>query len=182
MRVKHRFLLSIVIFLLAFIKIGYAQNISVDKGNIRVPDITGPGGSHINREEPEYVEGEVIVGFKEGNIPREVLRESGVSYIKIERVHHIDTAVEKYKKEHGIEKNAQGEFWFLGNKYKEEDNILDEAIFQEAYKKMSDIEKQLYRSYVVKLSEGVSVEEAISKIEANENVEYAEPNYINYAY
>jgi len=55
----------------------------------------------------------------------------------------------------------------------------DEQLFKEAYKAMPAYEKSLYRDYKIKLPEGVSVQEAITKLITNPDIAYAEENRLN---
>ena len=132
-------------------------------------------------QEPEYVPGEILVKFKEGADPQTVLQSLNLESANVSRVHSIKPAVAKFKKDYKLEKTEDGWYSFLGKNYKEVSdiqNIPDEEVFKEAYIKMPDAEKDIYRSYKLKLAEGLSVPEAIGKLRENPDVEYAEPNYI----
>ena len=65
----------------------------------------------------------------------------------------------------------------IGKNYKAIEEIPDEELFKEACKQMPEVEKSLYRSYTIKLPEGMSVEKAIAKLKADPNIEYVQPNY-----
>jgi len=72
-------------------------------------------------ETPQYVPGEVLVKFTEGTDPGTVLQEVGIEAAGLERIHSIKHAVSKHKKflvEEGLEKDADGWYWFRGKQYK----------------------------------------------------------------
>lgn len=129
-------------------------------------------------QHPKYAPGEVLVKFKEGVEPESVLKEVGLVVESIERVHSIKFAVNKFKRDYKFKKDSSGLYRFGGKQYKNIEDIPDEEIFKEAYKQMSPMRKSLYRSYKIVLPEGIGVEEAISKLKTNFNVEYAQPNYL----
>ncbi len=126
----------------------------------------------------QYVQGEVIVKFKEGAAPQSVLQEVNLEAGTTERIHSIKPALDKFKKDCTLEKDSEGWYWFKGKNYKEVEGIPDEEIFQEAYVRMTPEERSLYRSYKTTLPEEISVEEAVLRLEEHPAVEYAEPNYI----
>jgi subtilisin family serine protease len=136
------------------------------------------GEKEVKPKLPEYAPGEVLVGLKQGSNIEEVVKEIEIKPNSYGRVHDIKPAVNKFKKTYKLEKDSEGYYWFLDKNYKEVEDIPDEDLFKEAYKSMPEVEKKLYRSYKIKLPEGVSVEEAAAKLKENSNVEYAEPNYI----
>jgi len=127
---------------------------------------------------PEYVPNEVLVNFKEGAIPSQILEKANIKTTKIKRIHSIEPVVQKYLKKEKLEKDKDGWFWFRGKEYQELKSISDEEIFQKAYIEMSLQRKQLYRTYEIKLPEEISVKEAVAILEQNPQVEYAQPNYI----
>jgi len=127
---------------------------------------------------PKYAPGEILVGFKEGVDPQTILQNINIDVKSSERIHSIKPAVTKFRKSRKLEKDSGGWYWFLGKKYQQAEEIPDEEIFQQAYKKMSPEEQSLYRSYKVILAEGASVEEAVVKLENDPDVESAQPNYI----
>jgi len=134
-------------------------------------------------EKPEYVPGEVLVKFTEGTDPGTVLKEVGIEAAGVERIHSIQPAVSKYKRflKENLRKNADGLYQFRDKIYKsvdEVDDLGEDELFEEAYKKMSPIEQGLYRSYRIMLPEGMSAEEATRLLTGHPNVQYAEPNYI----
>lgn len=135
------------------------------------------------QEVPEYAPGEVLVKFKEGADPGTVLKEVGIEAAGLERIHSIRPAVSKYKKflKENLRKNADGLYQFRDKVYKsveEVDDVGEEELFEEAYKKMSPIEQGLYRSYKIVLPEGISAEEATGLLKGHPDIEYAELNYI----
>ena len=132
---------------------------------------------------PEYAPGEVLVKFREGTDPGTVLEEVGIEAAAVERVHSIKPAVSKYRKflKESLRKNADGLYQFRDKVYKsveEVDDVGEEELFEEAYKKMSPIEQGLYRSYKIVLPEGISAEEATGLLKGHPDIEYAELNYI----
>ncbi len=126
----------------------------------------------------EYVEGEVLIKVKEGVDPQSVLEKIDLKAENLERIHSLKPVISKFKKNHTLEKDEGGWYWFKGKKYQEPNEISDEEIFQEAYAKMPPAEKSLYRSYKAILPKGISVEKAVIELEKDPDVEYAEPNYI----
>jgi thermitase len=132
-------------------------------------------------ETPQYVPGEVLVKFKEGADPNSILKDIKLEPKNISRIHSITPAAARFKKDYRLKKDAEGWYPFLGKKYKEVNDIPDEELFKEAYKNMPETEKALYRSYKIKLPAGTGVDEAVSKLKSNPDVEYAEPNYISRA-
>ncbi|NQT90119.1 MAG: hypothetical protein HQ558_02580 [Candidatus Omnitrophica bacterium] len=141
----------------------------------------GIGGKALVRAEedvPGYAPGVVLVGLKEGAGIDDVLKDAGIDSADVSRLHNIKPAVTRFKKDYRLERDAEGWYWFMGKQYHAVEEIPDEALFKEAYKKMPPAEKALYRSYKVKLPKDMSVEEAVSLFQHNPGVEYAEPNYI----
>ncbi|MDD5422408.1 MAG: hypothetical protein PHT32_03180 [Candidatus Omnitrophica bacterium] len=108
---------------------------------------------------PQYAPGEILVKFKEGVDPRNILRSAGIESKEIRRIHTIKPAVTRYKKDHP-----------------EAAAMTDEEVFAAAYNDLPEVEKSLYRSCEVTLSEGMNVEEAVTKLKQNPHIEYAEPN------
>ena len=132
---------------------------------------------NLNSSEPQYVPNEVIVKFK-GNIdPQAVLPRIIPDVAGVNRLFSIEPAVSKFKKNYTLQRDSSGWYAFLGKNYKETDDIPGEEIFKEAYKAMPDQEKSLYRTYKVKLSDSVDVNDAVNKLKRSPYVEYAEPNY-----
>ena len=109
---------------------------------------------------PGHAPSEIIVKFREGADPIAVLQSANIQVNSIERVFSIKSVVTKFREDH-----------------KRGSEIPDEQIFKEAYEKMPELEKTLYRSYKIKLAGGVSVGSAIGKLKKDPDVEYAEPNY-----
>jgi hypothetical protein len=132
----------------------------------------------VEEKVPQYAPGEILVKFKEGVDPSSILKEVNLEAKSVERVHSIRPAVAKFRKDYKLEKDSEGWYPFLGKNYKEIDQIPNKEMFKEAYSKMPDVEKALYRSHKITLPEGMSVEEAVNNLKNNPNVEYAEPNYI----
>jgi len=130
----------------------------------------------------EYVPGEVLVKFREGSRPQDVLGELDLSAEDIQRVHSIKSAVAKYKQDYKLEKDSDGWYWFRGKNYREEESVPDAEIFEEAYNKMTPSRRGIYRNYRITLPDSISVEEAVSILRQNPNIEYAYPNYIREAY
>ncbi|MFA5144173.1 MAG: S8 family serine peptidase, partial [Candidatus Omnitrophota bacterium] len=140
------------------------------------PDKSSPETSVA--EDKDYVPGEVIVKFKADADHQSVLNDSGIYTQNMARTHSIEHAVKSFRKDCKLEKNGNGWYTFLGKKYKEADAIPDEVIFQQAYQKMPEVEKGLYRTYKITLPAGMTVEEAVSRLQNDPGVEYAEPNRI----
>jgi len=185
---KIVFLCSSLILLLSFVYTAYG--VIVDDGpygeNPSVPGkaatkTTQPAKPDIARKEDQplkYVPDEVLVKFKEGTDPLAALKGTNVEVKNAERIYSIKSAVTKFKKNYRLKKDKNGWYWFRGNKYKDIANISDGELFKEAYVQMIPEEKSLYRSYKITLPEGMSVEEAVNKLEKSPKVDYAEPNYI----
>ena len=131
------------------------------------------------KEQPEYVKGEVLVKFREGADPQEVIYYTALSGASVERIHTIEPITKKFLKDYKLEKDSDGWYWFLGKNYKEIEEIPEEEAFQQAYQNMSPAKKSLYRWHKIALPVGMSVEEAITELEDNPDIEYAEPNYIS---
>jgi subtilisin family serine protease len=127
---------------------------------------------------PEYVAGEVLVKFKEGADPKSVVQNLGLGDMRIERVHDIKPAVARFKKDYKLDKDSNGWYSFLGKNYKEITEIPDDELFKEAYSRMADDEKSLYRSYKLSLPQNMRVETAAHLLRKDPDVEYAEPNFI----
>ncbi|MFH1442315.1 MAG: S8 family serine peptidase [Candidatus Omnitrophota bacterium] len=145
-------------------------------------------GRENNKKEEIYAPNEVLIGLKEGVEAEKVLKEVNIKAGSLGRIYDIKPAVNKFRKEYSanksykMDKDSQGWFWFLGKKYRAIDSVPDEQVFVEAYNHMSSTEKALYRSYKIKLAGNISVEEAVRKLEANPNIRYAQPNYLNMLY
>ena len=129
-------------------------------------------------KKPQYAPGEVLFKVKEGVDPQSVLQEVGIEAKSLGRIHSRKPAIAKFKKDYKLEKDSDGWYWFKGKQYKEAARISDEQAFKKVYAKMSPVEKSLYRSYKIELAKGVSVEQSVSKLAKNPNVEYAQPNYL----
>ena len=168
-----KFFVKLIIFLSAFLILLLSLNLAAQD----IPDHSAAGNAE--DKVPAYAPGEVLVKFKEGVNPGQVLQEIEIEAKGIERVHPIQPAVAKFKKDYKLEKDSDGWYPFLGRNYKELSDIPDEEVFKEAYSKMPEVEKALYRSYKIRLPEGASVEAAVAKLKNNPDVEYAEPNYIS---
>ncbi|MDD2752225.1 MAG: Ig-like domain-containing protein [Candidatus Omnitrophica bacterium] len=117
---------------------------------------------------------EVVVGFKDNTNPSQTLAETNIAYQEIKRVFPIVQAVRQFKKENRLEKDSDNWYWFFGKKYQE---VTEEEIFSEAYKKMSPEEQRVYRIYKITIPEGSSVEEAVAALKNSSAVEFAQPNY-----
>lgn len=125
----------------------------------------------------EYAQGEVLVKFKDGANPQEILKGANLEVKNMQRIHSPSQATNKFKNNLKLERNKEGWFWFLNKKYKDVNNIPDEELFKAAYNEMNPTEKALYRTYKIQLPEGATVEETISRLKKDPNIEYAEPNY-----
>jgi len=109
----------------------------------------------------QYVPGEVLVKFEEGQEPDAVLLPTGLKRKAIKRIHSIKPAVTKFKKKHV---SMAG--------------MAETQVFKEAYRQMSPKRKALYRKYKIKLDERVSVENAVRQLRKTPGIESAYPNYI----
>ncbi|MDD5594914.1 MAG: Ig-like domain-containing protein, partial [Candidatus Omnitrophica bacterium] len=123
---------------------------------------------------PKQATGEVVVGFKENVKPDQVLQEANIPYEKIQRVFPIAQSVKQFKKENRLEKDSDGWYWFFGKNYQE---VTEEEIFSEAYKKMIPEERKLFRAYKITIPQETSVEGTIETLKNNPGIEYAQPNY-----
>jgi len=132
-----------------------------------------------SKSEPEYVSNEVLVNFKEGAVPDQILEKVNIKAVQLKRIHSIEPVVQKYLKEEKLEKDKGGWFWFRGKDYKKKETVTDEEAFQQAYTQMSVEKRKLYRTYEITLPQEMSVEEAVAILEQDPQVEYAEPNYIS---
>ena len=126
---------------------------------------------HAETNAPEYVPGEVLVNFTGSSFV-------GIPGAKLERVYPIEPVIARFTKDNTLEKDKDGWYWFRGETYKEVSQVPDEELFEEAYEAMGPAEQALHRTYKMTLPEGVSVEDAIRKLEENPKINYAEPNYI----
>jgi subtilisin family serine protease/fibronectin type 3 domain-containing protein len=166
---KYRYLAILLIIALVYSGESFAIS-SGDSSMPKAPSGTAPA--------PQYLPGEILVKFKENTDPQSALQQADIVPDRMERVYPIAPAAEKFRKDYKLEKSAKGWYSFLGKNYKEISQIPDNEAFSEAYKTMPEAERGLYRNYKITVPQGVSVEEAIAKLKANPNVEYAEPNYI----
>jgi len=145
------------------------------------PDESFMPGEQTQAQQPEYVPGEILVKFKEGADPASVLQEVGISAESIDRIHSTAPAVARHKsnllKEKKLEKDSSGWYWYRGKQYKEVAEVSEEELFDDAYEQMEPVEKSLYRSYKLMLADGQDVEEVVSMLGSDTNIEYAEPNY-----
>mgnify|MGYP001575718355 FL=1 len=104
-----------------------------------------PGG--VNQKTPKYAPGEALVKFREGVQPEGVLSKVGIQPKGLDRVYSLKPVIAKAKKEYKLKKDPNGWYWFLGKKYKAVEDIPEEEIFQESYKKMiKEVERVLYKS------------------------------------
>jgi len=129
-------------------------------------------------ETSKYVPGEVLVKFKEGISPQKVLQSTNLTAKSVERAYPIKPAVEKFKKDHKLEKNSAGWYSFLGKNYKEINAIPDEQIFVEAYKNMPEPERDIYRTYKIKFHDGIRIEGVMARLKNDPDVEYVDLNYV----
>ncbi|MDD4899124.1 MAG: S8 family serine peptidase, partial [Candidatus Omnitrophica bacterium] len=120
------------------------------------------------------VENQVVVGFKENASPSRALAEAKIPYLELKRVFPITRVVNQFKKENRLEKDSDNWYWFFGKKYQE---VTEEEIFAEAYKKLSPEEQRLFRIYKITIPEGATTEEVVSILKNNSSVEFAQPNY-----
>ncbi len=125
-----------------------------------------------------YVPGQVLVKFREGVDPQLITAQAQIAPKNIQRIHSIKPLTARFIKNYKAMRSPSGIFPFSGKSYKDIDAIPDDEIFREAYKSAPETEKSLYRSYKIDLPEGMTVEEAVSKLKNNPDVEYAEPNGI----
>jgi subtilisin family serine protease len=128
-----------------------------------------------------YVPGEILVKFKEGLNPEEVLKTFDFAAEKMQKICSIDPAVYNFRKTYKLERDSDGWYPFLGKNYKEVKDIPDEEIFKVAYEKMSAEEKGLYRIYKIRLPKNLNVNAALAELKNNPHIEIAEPNYISQA-
>jgi thermitase len=129
-----------------------------------------------------FAAGEVLFAVKEGGDPQSVLKDLGVKFKSLRRVHSTKPAVAKVRKalkEAKLEKDSAGRFSFRGKRYHAVNEIADEELFQEALKSMSRREKALYRDCKVTFSRDADAQEAIARLKKNPDVEYAQENYRN---
>jgi subtilisin family serine protease len=112
-----------------------------------------------------YVEGELIVGFKtpvfDPGTYIETVFENKTKVETVNRIFSIKPAVNDYKKQNP-----------------EVEDFSDEKIFTLATRKMNTKEKELYNIYKIKIPENTDIGLAINKLIQDPNIEFAEPNYI----
>ncbi|MDD5439524.1 MAG: S8 family serine peptidase [Candidatus Omnitrophica bacterium] len=130
----------------------------------------------------KYVEGEVLVTFKDGAHPENILKDDQVQPLSVQRIHTITPIVNKYKKTLILEKTSGGWYSFYGKNYKDASLIPDEELFKGAYEKMSAERRALYRKYKLRLGPDVSVPVAVKQLSKNPDIEDARPNYYREAY
>jgi thermitase len=130
-------------------------------------------------QEINYVPGEVLVKFKEGSNPQSVLNEVDLKAVSLERLVPIQPITAKFKKESKLERTENGWYSFLGKNYKTAEDIPEEELFKQAYLKMPEVEKSIYRIYKLKLSKDKEVEEIVALLKKDPAVECAEPNYLS---
>lgn len=175
----------------------YNEAVYINKGislvGISTPTITasGPGGvntvtfvGHTTdyfESQPKYAPNEVIVKFKENIPPEFVLKNLGFKVKSFQRIHSIQPAIARFKKEIKLEKSSDGWYWFLGKNYQEVNNIPDEELFKQAQENIPEQEKALYQAYKLGLPEGMDVQQAIALFQRSAYIQYAEPNYIRKA-
>lgn len=126
----------------------------------------------------QYAPDHLIVKFREGVDPQAAMQRIMPGTGDIQRLYPIKFVAAKFRKDYKLEKTGDGWYSFLGKTYKEISEIPDEEIFREAYNAMPEYEKGLYRTYTVKVPERTGIKESIRKLEHNNLVEYAEPDYI----
>ncbi|OKP68553.1 hypothetical protein A3842_26555 [Paenibacillus sp. P3E] len=118
----------------------------------------------------------ILISLKENVNPESVLpvniRSSGNSTlshseipegIEIQRVHSIEPLLKN-----GIIEGASVD-----------NNSLNQKTFENEYKKMSETEKKLYRTFEIKLNKNIDVEEFLEKLRKNNGVERAELDTVN---
>jgi subtilisin family serine protease len=154
----------LVVFLISSAQAAYPMVIVSDKTD--------------EKASPKYTQDQVIVKFKDGANPQRVMADTKIKAARIRRVHSMTPVVKKLRKEYGKGRAVSGAFLKKNSPYVNINAMSDAQIFNTAYKTMAKEEKSLYRSYVLKLGNKIDVEDAISRLKNNPNVEYAEPNYI----
>lgn len=129
-----------------------------------------------------FVQNEVLFAAREGKDPQAVLSSLGLEFERLQRVHSIKPAVAKYKRTleaKNLNKDNQGSFWFRGKHYKSIDEVPDDEVFQEAMNSMSPHERAIFRDNKITFSKAIDVQEVVSLLQKNPDVEYAQPNYRN---
>lgn len=161
------FFTTFLALLLSFVCVGYSVVLDEPKDKTQNPTA-----------KPEYVQGEVLVKFRDGVDPSTVLGSLNMQSPNIDRIHSIKPVAAKFKKDYKLDKEPGNNGWysFLGKNYKEISDIPDDKAFEQAYTTMPEVEKGLYRTYKVKLPEGMGVEEAVAKLKDDPNVEFAQGN------
>ena len=113
-------------------------------------------------EESTYINNQLLIRFKEGINPQDVLKILNINYKEIKRLHTIVPIINKVKKDLKLEKN----------------NLSDEELFKTAYKEMSEVEKSTYRNYVVIFPKGSDIEEITIKLKKSPDIETVEKNLV----
>lgn len=135
----------------------------------------------VDDKEEDYVPGEVLLKLKEGESIGYILDRLGLEKDSAERVYDVAPVTSKIKKDYELEKDSGGWYWFFGKQYQEVEDISKEEVLASAYQDMTPAEKALYRTYKLKLSEGVNVKQAVEMLNYSGKVDYAQPNYIHKA-
>jgi subtilisin family serine protease len=128
----------------------------------------------------DYVEGVVLVKFREGKDPQDTLRRNGltVGAQDMEPIHSRKAEARRFKKALKGKKNLAGTYDIQGKKYQNIDQIPDDELFQAAYQEMTPARKGLYRKYKINLLKNVKVEQAVRQLKADPDVEQVFPNYL----
>ncbi len=116
---------------------------------------------------PRSAPQELLVGLREGHEDADLAAMLGQGDLfaeSIQRLHNITPVVTRFMKA----KARAGD--------KGPTPTTEDAAFKRAYEAMPGYEKTLYRAYRISLPQGVSVEDAVARLQGNPAVRYAEPN------
>ncbi|WP_149093498.1 S8 family peptidase [Paenibacillus terrae] len=118
-------------------------------------------------------EKEILISLKEGVDPRSVIH-TNIGRSSHEMNSEMESKIQRLHSIKPIVKKAQ-----VATASTLESNLNDEKIFENEYKKMSETEKKLYRTYKIKVGINENLEQILEELRNNKGVEHVQLNHMN---
>ena len=134
-----------------------------------------------------FAPGELLIRFREGAESEEVMEQLGIQAKgasgkarQISRILNTKPLVRRYKKAHKLHKDSQGQYEFMGRKYRRIEDIDEGVFFKEAYKSLSVREKKLFRWHKIRLTDKTAdLAQLIQTLKGHPDIESVQLNHIN---
>ncbi len=147
--------------------------------------IAASAGQHVTTTLPggadglaAHAPGQIVVGLREGADIRVTLEAVRLKTSVARAAADRSGAIARVRTSGAFPRDRDGRIRVAGRAYADLSKVPDDVMFGEAYAIMDEPERRLYRSHVVSLPAGTDLRDALAALQADADVDYAEPNYL----